>query len=999
MKRILLVMMFSTTLGTIAWAQSRQVQGRVVAAEDNQPLPGVNVLVQGTQKGGVTDIEGNFSIAVSEGENVLVFTFIGYKTQIVQIGGRQTIDVVMESDAFALEEVVVIGYGTQRKRDVTGSIASLKGSDVSDKPNANPLNAIQGKVAGVMVTNSGVAGASPTIQIRGVGSISGANPLYVVDGIFANNIDFVNPNDIASMEILKDPSSLAIYGVQGANGVIIITTKRAQKGQTNVNVSSYAGFQKVIDFIDVTNAEQFKMLYNEELSNRGQAQYDFSNYTANTDWQDLILRNAFITNHSLSITSASERHQTSFSLNYFKQDGVVKYDSYSRYTARLRDEFTINKHIKVGGDISIFRWTREPQTAGLNNAIWAVPVYAPKGPDGVYNTAPAFQRAQVSNPVAVMEFMKGTTISEGYRVVASGFVELNFLKDFTWKSVAYADLGFSKSRGYTPFYQYGAVGETVQPNQFSSVRQRNGTNTTWQVDHTLTYSKEINNEHVFTVLGGMTQQYIGSDFIEGSRQGKEPLIIPNHPDFWYLGIGDNDPTRTNNGGADEQAFLSFLLRANYAFKDKYLLNVSYRRDGTSKFNPFNRWGNFGSVGAGWVVTEESFMANNDIINFLKLKASWGRLGNDKIGNYLYYPLLNTGVSGVFGENVYPAAIPQFIPNPNIRWEVVEGFDAGFEAIFLNNKFTAEASFYNRKTRDILVTIDVPGAVGASVSQVNAGTILNRGIELVLGWNDTFSQDWRYTINANVTTIHNEVLSIGDNVGYTIIAGPSGQSRTAIGHPIGAFFGYVQEGIFQSQEEINSAPNQQGTIRPGDIRYRNVNDSDNAINDQDRTFIGSPIPDYTFGLSLGLSYKSFDLSVDLQGVAGNEIYRQRSSQTFAPLNYEANRLKRWVGPGSSNTEPIMDNARPNNFLPSTYFLDKGDYLRIRNVSLGYNFPSAVLERIKLKNAKVYVNAQNVFTFMKATGYSPEVGGSPVSFGIDNGVYPIPATYTAGINLSF
>jgi TonB-linked SusC/RagA family outer membrane protein len=990
MKKILLFTV-SLFLAATALAQTRVVTGKVTSADETGGFPGASVLVQGTNKGVSTDMEGNYSLEVGPEENTLVFSFVGYKTQTVDITNRDVVDVVLEADATNLDEVVVIGYGTQRKRDLTGSIVSIKGAEIADKPNGNPLNSLQGKVAGVTITNSGTAGASPTIRIRGVGSIANTNPLYVVDGILLDNIDFINPADIESMEILKDASSLAIYGMQGANGVVIITTKKAKVGQTNINFNSYAGFQQVTNKIDVTNAEEYKMLYNEELSNQAKPAYDFSNYTADTDWQDEILRSALIMNYSLGISSATERHQTSFSINYFKQDGVVKYDSYSRYTAHLRDEFTINKHVKVGGDITLNRWTRDPQTADLNNAIWAVPVYAPRNENGIFNVAPDYQRAQVGNPVARMEIFKDKTISEGYRVVGSAFVELKFLKSFTYKSVFYTDLGFNKSRSYVGKYSYGPNNETIV-SDISQVSQQNSTFTTWQMDHTLTYANTFG-DHDITVLAGITQQYRGDDFISGTRQGKDPLSIPDDPDLWYLNIGDNDPTRTNAGGANEETYASFLFRANYAFKNKYLLNLSYRRDGTSKFNPFNRWDNFGSVGAGWVITEESFF-NLDAINFLKIKASWGKLGNAKIGNYKYYPVLNTGVAGVFGENVYPAAVPAYIPNPNIRWEGARGTDVGFEAIFFN-KLTADFSYYNRETTDILVEIQIPGAIGADLSQINAGTILNKGIEIQLGWNDTFLSDWNYSVSGNLTTTHNEVTAIGDNEGYNII---QGNSRTELGHPVGAFFGYVQEGIFQSQEEIDASPQAGTGVKPGDIRYKDINKS-GTFDDKDRTFIGSPIPDVAYGISLSLGYKGFAVGIDFQGVAGNEIYRQRATNTFAPLNYEANRLDRWVGPGTSNHEPIMNNARTNNFLPSTYFLDKADYFRIRNISLSYDLPVTLLEKVKIKSAKVYINAQNVFTFTKATGYSPEVGGSPLSFGVDNGVYPIPASYTLGVNLNF
>lgn len=994
MKKCLLLLL-PVLLTMTAWAQERQVTGTVTSAEDNLPIPGVNVVVEGTTRGTATDVDGNFNLTLAEGENSLVFSFVGFKNEVVDVANRSTIDVVLEPDVTSLEEVVVVGYGTQRKRDVTGAITSLKGEEIADRPNANPLNSIQGRAAGVTITNSGLAGSAPTIRIRGVGSISNTNPLYVVDGIFTDNIDFVNPNDIASMEILKDPSSLAMFGVQGANGVVIITTKRAQEGQTNVNFSSYYGIQKITNKIKVSNADQFKTLYNEQLAHLGSAPFDFSNYTANTDWQDLIFRDAMINNNSLSITSGSERNQATFSLNYFKQDGVIKYDSYKRYTAHIRDEYTVNEHLKVGADISLFHFKRDPYRGGIvSSALWAAPVYAPRDENGNWNSAPTFQRAQVGNPYAFTEIYKDKTISDGYRMVASAFAEISFLKDLTWKSVFYTDLGFNNSRSYDPLFEIGTGPDRAQFNEITKVTQEKRDFTTWQMDHTLTWAKNFNETHDITVLAGVTQQLKANDFITGGRQSRSPLDIPDDPNYWYLGIGSDDVTRTNNGGAEEQAFLSLLFRLNYSFLNKYLVNASFRRDGTSKFSPNNRWGNFPSLGVGWIVTEEPFFRNQNIVEFLKLKASWGRLGNDKVGNYLYYPLLNTGVTAVFGENVYPAAVPEYIPNPNIHWEVVQGTDIGFEAAAMDNRLSLEFDYYNRETQDILVRLTIPGAVGASQSLTNAGTIVNSGIEVTLGWEDNVSDVLSYNLGANFTTVNNEVTSIGDNIGYNITEGPA---RTAIGHPIGAFFGYIQEGIFQTAEEV-AASAQAATARPGDIRFRDV-DGNGTIDDGDRTFIGSPTPDFIFGGSVGVNFRNFELSMDVQGVAGNEIYKARQTATFAILNYEQNRLGRWTGPGTSDKEPILDNTRSNNFQVSTYFMDPGDYFRIRNLMLAYNIPAGVLDRFKMKNAKIYVNAQNLVTFTEATGYSPEVGGSPVAFGIDNGTYPLPATYSVGINLNF
>jgi TonB-linked SusC/RagA family outer membrane protein len=993
-KKLLLTVLTLSMLVTAGQAQDRQVSGKVTSMEDGSGIPGVNIVVQGTSKGTTTDVDGNYTLALAPSENTLVFSFVGYKTFTASVDGRTTLDVVLELEVSSLEEVVVVGYGTQRKRDVTGTIASVKAEDLETQPNSNPVSSIQGRVAGVTIVNSGVAGASPTIRIRGVGTTTNSNaaasPLYVVDGIFTNNIDFVNPNDITSMEILKDPSSLAMFGVQGANGVIIVTTKRAKAGQTNIDFSSYVGLQKVTNKIDVTNAEQFKMLYNEQQANLGAAPYDFSPYTANTNWQDLIFRDAIITNTTLSINSGTEKNSATFSLNYFKQDGVVKYDAYRRVTAHFRDEYTVNKHLKVGVDMNVFRFDRDPFDGGAtNSALWAAPVYAPQDDAGNWNAAPSFQRAQVGNPYAFIEIYKDKTISHGYRFVGSAFAQVNFLKNFTWKSVFYTDLGFNSTRSYNPLFNI----QGAQFNNVTSVSQEKANFTTWQMDHTLTYATTLNDDHDITVLAGITQQYKGSDYLTASRQGKSPLNIPDDADFWYVGIGDNDETRQNGGGAGEEVFLSYLFRVNYSFRDKYLLNASFRRDGTSKFSPTHAWGNFASVGAGWVVTEEPFFKDVTPLEFLKLKASWGQLGNDKVGNYLYYPLLNTSGSAVFGENVYPAAVPAYIPDHNLHWEIVTGTDVGFEAAALNSRLSVEFVYYNRETTDILTSISIPGASGQTKFLTNAGSIVNNGIELTLAWEDNLTDDVKYTLGANFTTVHNEVTALGNNES-PLFEGPA---RTAVGGPIGAFYGYVQEGIFQTAEEVAASP-QAGKARPGDIRFKDVN-NDGIFDDNDRTVIGSPTPDFIFGANLGVTYKNLSLSVDVQGVAGNEIYKQRQTVTFADVNYETNRLGRWTGPGTSNKEPIMDNTRTNNYLVSSYFLDPGDYFRIRNVTLSYNIATEWLERVKMKNAKIYVSAQNLYTFTKATGFTPEIGGTPIAFGIDVGTYPLPATYTIGVNLNF
>jgi TonB-linked SusC/RagA family outer membrane protein len=998
MKRPLLFLLLSFFTITSLYAQETlTVKGKVTGGAANETLIGASVLVKGSTNGANTDANGEFTINNVPSNATLVISYLGFATQEVLVNGRSNINVTLQAAANELQQVVVIGYGTQEKRDVTGSIVSLKAEEFEDTPAPNPLNAIQGKAAGVLITNSGSPGAAPTIRIRGIGSLnSGTAPLYVVDGIFANNIDFVNPNDIASMEILKDASSLAIFGLQGANGVIIVTTKRAKKGETNINFNSYAGIQRVAKKIDVANAAQFKQLYNEQLANLGQApfDFDFNGYTADTDWQDQILReNAFINNNSLSITSGTERNSASFSLNYFNQEGLVKYDSYKRYTAHLRDEFTVNDNLKVGADISLFRWDRTPATGGILNSLWAAPVYSPYHASGAWNSGPSFQRAQVGNPVAFMEINKGTTKSNGYRFVASAFGEVKFLKDFTWRSTFYTDLGFNQERGYTPIYSIGFGDQRAQFNDISGVRQSKDNFTSWQQDHTLTYSKTFLEKHDVTVLLGATAQFRAEDFMGGSTQGFT-IDIPNDPRFWYLNISDDLDAERNFGRAEEEALASAFFRINYAFASKYLLNVSLRRDGTSRFGPKNQFDNFPSVGAGWVISEESFMRNQKYVDFLKLKASWGKQGNQNVGRYAIYPVLLSGVSAVFGEKVFPAAVQQYIPSPDIQWEVTTGTDAGIEVITLKNRLSLEVDYYNRKSDEILVEVKAPAGAGIPPTFTNAASVVNKGFELSATWRDEIA-DFGYSISGNLTTIKNEVTSYGDNAGFEIF---EGNSRTSIGYPIGAFYGYVQEGIYQTNDEIANSPASAVPVSPGDIKFKDIN-GDNIIDNKDRTFLGSPAPDLTYGASVNVRYKGLELGLDMQGVAGNYIYNNRIAANFSILNYETRRLDRWTGPGTSNKEPILDNTRSQNFRPSDYYLEKGDYFRIRNLTLGYNLPGGVLDMLKLKGAKVYVNAQNLKTFTKATGYSPEVGGSVLQSGVDNGTYPVPVIYTGGVNINF
>ncbi|HWB27935.1 MAG TPA: TonB-dependent receptor [Chitinophagaceae bacterium] len=980
------------------------ITGKVLG-DNNVPLAGVSVQVKGTTKGTTTNTEGVYSINASDSD-VLVFSYVGYESQELPVAGKTEIDVTLVLSTQSLAQVVVIGYGTQKKRDLTGSIAVISGDDVAKLPASNPVASLQGKVAGLTIVNSGQAGSSPTVRIRGVNSTNNADPLYVVDGILQTNIDYLNPADVETIEVLKDPSSIAIYGLQGGNGVIIITTKRAKRGETNISFTTNIGVQQVNNKIKVADAAGFKKLYSEQLANIGAAPFDFSNYNANTNWQDEIYRSAILDNNSLSISNSTDKSTTYLNLGYSDQQGVEKYDHYQKYIGRLNEEIRITKNIKVGADLTGFYWKQNPPVGGIENeALWAAPIVPVQAGPGLYYAMPSFQRAQVINPLAAIDQANGNTINNGYRVTGNVYAEIKFLKNFTWKSTFYTDLGFNQSRGYQPLpFHYLNVHEDGTPgadtsyavNPHTSVNQSQTVYKTYQQDHTLTFDKTLNGGHHLTVLAGFSTLYHYNEFINGNRTDTS-LYIPDNSMFWYLNIAQQSNPGNFAGGAAEDASMSFLGRVNYSYKNRYLLNVSYRRDGTSKFSPSHQWGDFGSVGAGWVMTDENFMRDIQWLDFLKIKASWGTVGNGlNIGNYLSYPGLNNSNVGIFGNNIYPSVTAAYVPDPNLHWEVVEGKDAGFESRMLRNRLSLDVDFYDRKTHDILTSITLPGASGNTTYFTNLGSIDNKGIEVTAGWGDKIGRDFSYSINGNFSINKNNVESIGNDINFQIT---NGVNLTESGYPIGFFYGYEQAGIYQTTAQIDKTPHM-ASAAPGDIIFKDVN-GDGKIDQNDRTYLGSPFPKYNFGADISLRYKGFDLLVEAQGVAGNKIYVQRRTYTFATLNYEVNRLNAWTGPGTTNIEPILDNTRSNNFLFSNYWLEPGDYFRLRTLQLGYTFNTATtLKNSGIKTLRIYLNAQNVATFTHATGYTPEVPiGNPTTAGADNGVYPVPAIYSFGVNLTF
>jgi len=1027
-----------------------RVTGKVTSPT-GEGIPGVSVSVKGSAVGTSTDPAGNFTLTVPE-TATLVFSSVGFETQEVPVNNRTAIDVQMkESTGRSMDEVVVIGYGTATKRDLTGSIVKVAGQEVADKPNTNPVASLQNKVPGLSVVNNGIPGQQPDVRIRGTISIKSVHPLYVVDGIFQDNIDYLNPNDIESLEILKDPSSLAIFGVKGAPGVIAITTKRAKVGQVIVNFNSSVGTKELVDKIQLASGDQFRQILTQEGLNQTAddagdvtisnfVNNEMDKWTSNTDWVDALTRKAFFTSNNLSVNASSEKNKFYMGVGYTKDEGIVKHIKYDRVTVNLADEYKVTKAIKIGFTTNVSRENFPADGNGpLNAARQIFPIvesgtksFFIRDPYGavtdsanfdLYSGLPVLQNS-LANPLYGLETTWHTRRNTQYRTVGSIFGEVNFLKNFTFRTTLYADLANQNKRVYTPIapqWDPGAIDQTYpifQSNSLTRVDQDIYDRRKFQGDYILTFKKDFG-DHGLTLTGGATHFYSGTFLTHGEikqQSGFDP--IPNNPDKWYISTNFGDATtRVASSDQAEQATVSGLIRGLYNYKSKYFLNASFRRDASSGINVGSKqWQNFWAVGAAWEITKEDFMSNVSLFNLLKLKASTGVLGNAGLGDrpYAFYPTISSTSSAVFGNNVVPAYTPDYLPDPNLKWETVQSSEVGIEFTAVNNHLNGEINYYDKKTEDLLVLYTPSGVLP---TLTNNGTISNKGFEFSLGWSQSISKDLRFSISGNLTTFKNKVLEIG----YPLFADPQYPPQTITGYPIGYFYGYVVEGVYQTADEISKAPLNTvngGGAKPGDLRYKDL-DGNNVINDLDRQSIGNPTPDFIYGISTDVNWKGFEVGLDLGGSSGNEIYRYwgTSEQKNSVYNYPAYYINAWNGEGSSNSIPIVNAKHLINRAPSTYGIESGSYIRIRNLTVGYNFSTSTLSRAHIKSLKLFVNVQNLKTWKNNIGYSPEYGGSFVdqaisgdetqrapsatSFGIDAGDAQgaLPRVITGGINITF
>ncbi|MGC1391147.1 MAG: TonB-dependent receptor, partial [Bacteroidales bacterium] len=972
------------------------VKGKITD-DKNVPVIGASVQVKNTLRGTFSDIDGGFVIVASSNDT-LIFSMLGMGTQKIPVAGRTIINVKMLEESKELNEVVVIGYGTVKKSDLTGSVASVKSVDLTKITSLNPEQGLQGKVTGVQVTStSGAPGAIPTLRIRGVGTFNNSSPIFVVDGVILDDISFLNSEDIASMEILKDASATAIYGSRGSNGVILVTTKTGQKGEGKA-VFSYSGeysVQLLAKKIDLLSGKDYATVVNEITPT-----YNNVDLVPNTDWQSLIFHPASIQSHQLSASGATESTQYYVSIGYFKQEGIVDKSSYERITFKLNNTYSLTKNIKLGNFITITPYKQQNAPNVTYSAYRARPDLLPYNPDGSFA-----QVFNVGNPLADLAY--SNDYNKGVRGVGNLFAEATIMKNIKAKTSFGLDAAYNQSTSFTPAYFVSPQ----QQNLLNTLTKGNSDNITWLWENTLSFNKQFG-IHSIDIVSGYTMQKASSENF--SMTGKN--IIRTSPDFWYFNPNYiYDPTNGVNtlgsisNGVDPNqnySMISYLFRANYTYNSRYILTATFRRDGSSKFSSSNRYGNFPSFAAGWIVSKEHFMESLPFISNLKVRGSWGIIGNDKIAYDKQYSLTQTMVTVLGNPPTANSANTYSVTgNPKLKWESTTQGDAGLEIGLLKNKLSGEFDYYNRVTSDILIPLSTPDYLGngqGAKVDFNAASVKNSGFESKITWKDKIGQ-MGYTVSFLGSTLRNKVLKVGgssgiDSVlygGYLANGIPVTQSR--VGLPIGAFYGYKTNGVFQSQADLNAYPHL-STAKPGDLRFVDVN-KDGKIDGNDRTYIGSPIPKFILGFNFEADYKGFDLSFDIQGVYGNKIFNAKEVVRPDPYNWEKHVLGAWTGPGTSNTEPIASYGG-NNYLPSDKFIQDGSFTRLRNVTLGYTLPSAVTKKIAINQLRIYIKGSNIYTLSKFTGYTPEIGSSDVlSNGIDYGTYPVTSVYSFGINLTF
>ncbi len=983
-------------MSSSVWAQIMLLQGTIKDADSNDALIGATILIKGTTNGSITDVEGNFSMQVNK-NSTLVFSYLGYISKEVIVNDQTVLDVLLHLDKTELNEVVVVGYGSQKVKDLTAPIAIVKGEALAKQITSNPAQALQGKISGVQVINNGAPGSTSTIKIRGVGSIGDyASPLFVVDGAFVDNIDFLSSNDIDEISVLKDASASAIYGVRAANGVVIVTTKRGTSEKPVVSYEGYYAIQTPVNVMQMASRSHYVELVN--LANEqtiGYVPRDVNNYPGDTNWYHELLGNAPMSNHSIDISGRTGKANYSFGVSYLNQEGILKYNSsYDRLNIRSRYESDVLSWLKVGFSNVLSQYSKLNPN---NNAFFSAYVNPP-----VYNTyndanqvaypikfdSPQLYNFgnQYGNPVASAYYPEN--MDKGTKLIFATFAEMAINKKLKFKTSYNLDFNFWRNQAYSPEYIVGGS----QGIRKSTLNKNFNVADRHILDNLLTYTNSTN-QHAYSLLLGQSTRIERGYGLSGFA-----LNVPSFDDqSKYLSVGSTTGRNSNDNGYVNHG-VSFFGRGTYNFNDRYLATLTFRADASSKYQ--EKWGYFPSLGLGWVLTKEGFMQNQSIFQFLKFRASWGMLGNDNVPANSLVPLGLVGAasSGVFGDELVQGVGSQTIAQNYLKWETVNEWDLGIDFVHKNNKLQGNVDYYHRTTNDVVFYTPVAAGGGKPDLLANNGSVLNSGFELELRWSDKFSETWMYHVNFNATTIHNEVLKLN---GKAFIPGASIRgnftTRTQIGEAIGSFYGYEIASVYQTESEALRDPVSQAIKDKGYFKYKDQN-NDNIIDENDKVFLGSPIPWLYAGIDLGVTHKNFDIGLTLQGQLGNKILnaKRMNRDIFVDGNYDLDYYTNaYRSDQKSSTYPSPE-AYNSSFIQQAndFFVEDGSYIRIQNTQVGYTIKSISF----IPQIRIYLSAQRPFTFFGYNGFTPEVGGSPISSGVDNTLYPMQAIYSVGVKMN-
>ncbi|MBK8348355.1 MAG: TonB-dependent receptor [Saprospiraceae bacterium] len=994
------------------------VTGKVTLAGETEGAIGVNILLKGSKSvGTITDIDGTYSITVPNAQSILEYSFIGYLNKEVVVGVQTIIDITLEENASQLEEIVVTGYTNQKRSNISGSVATLNSKDISEKPILRVEQALQGQTAGVQVAqNSGSPGSALSVRVRGVGTINNSDPLYIVDGVPVEGLDFLNPNDIESINVLKDAASAAIYGSRGANGVVLVTTKGGKKNQEGkITYDGYYGLQRAGRLLDLLTASEYATLQNEAHIAAGKTPpAEFANPSVlgrGTDWQEAIFETAPIMSHQLQFTGGGASSAHTLSANYFSQDGIVggPKANFQRATVRLNSSYDLKSWLTLGNNLG-FTWLKRnglsennEYNSPLIRAFNMDPVTPVRKANGTFAYS-NYTDTDIANPVNAIQQTYNTWTSN--RLVGNVFGNVNLGKGFSFRSTVSLDVTFAVQRTFNPRFDLSNIpsiseAPSAEKNLVNSVGVGNNTWNNKQIENVLTWQKTINDKHAITLIAGtgaISNRYDGNG-------GGNTNLPSNDPKDAYISNTIDPASQRPYQVASESSLLSYFTKGNYELKNKYLFSGTLRADGSSKFGKNNRFGYFPSFSAGWIVSRENFWKSKSISS-LKLRASWGQNGNDRIGEYSFSTVVLTGQNYVFSNDqiITNGSVALTSANPDLKWETSTQTNVGAEVELFDGMINFEADYYIKNTTDMLYAAPIPLVAGTAPPFQNVANAENKGLELAASYRNT-KKVFKYSVGGNIAFVKSLITGLGRG-GEPVLSGNiqsanAFAAKTDVGQPLASFFGFVTDGIFQTPAEVEAHAFQALGTAPGDIRFKDLN-GDGTIDLNDRTYIGNPTPDFSYGMNSSFEYKSLELNVNLQGVYGNEIYNNTTRYDFGYVNRPSSALNRWTGPGTSNSEPRVNLNDPNqNARVSDRFIEDGSYLRIKNLSLGYNLSDKYLKKLKMQKVKLYVSSTNLLTFTKYSGLDPEIGtiGNNLEIGIDRGFYPQARTFTTGLSLTF